>query len=57
MAGSFFPFPFVTLLPGESRNCAIAAQRDGWFLRLPEVRAGDPVWVETADSRYEYKEG
>jgi sortase A len=43
-----------TALPGENRNCAIAAHRDGWFRRLPEVRAGDPIWVETPDSLYKY---
>ena len=41
-------------LPGESRNCAIAAHRDAWFRRLPEVRAGDAVWVETPNSSYQY---
>jgi len=33
--------------PGEPRNCAIAAHRDGWFSRLHEVRVGDPVLVRT----------
>jgi sortase A len=44
----------TTGFPGENRNCAIAAHRDGWFRRLPDVRAGDPVWVETPGRRYEY---
>ena len=43
-----------TGLPGESRNCAIAAHRDGWFRRLPELRAGDPVLVERPGALYRY---
>jgi hypothetical protein len=43
-----------TGLPGERGNCAIAAHRDGWFRRLPEVRAGDPISVETPDGVYRY---
>lgn len=46
-----------TGIPGESRNCAFAAHRDGWFLRLPEVRRGDVVSVETQQGRYLYTVG
>lgn len=46
-----------TGIPGESRNCAFAAHRDGWFLRLPEVRRGDEVMVETKRGRYVYTVG
>ena len=41
--------------PGESRNCAIAGHRDGWFRRLEEVRRGDSVWVDTPLCAYEYR--
>ena len=44
-----------TSLPGESGNCAIAAHRDGWFSRLPELRPGDLVRLETPDCGYEYR--
>ncbi len=40
--------------PGESRNCAIAAHRDGWFARLEGVQVGDPVWIETPECGYAY---
>jgi LPXTG-site transpeptidase (sortase) family protein len=43
-----------TGMPGEWRNCAIAAHRDGWFQRLPEVRVGDAIWVETPEAVYKY---
>ena len=43
-----------TRRPGESGNCAIAAHRDGWFRRLPELEVGDVVDVETPDCAYEY---
>jgi LPXTG-site transpeptidase (sortase) family protein len=46
-----------TALPGESRNCAFAAHRDGWFLRLPEVKSGDEVSVDTKQGRYLYTVG
>ena len=46
-----------TGIPGESRNCAFAAHRDGWFLRLPEVRSGDAVTVDTKQGRYIYTVG
>ena len=47
----------TTGLPGERRNCAIAAHRDGWFQRLPEVRVGDAVHVQTMEGAYEYVVG
>lgn len=40
--------------PGESRNCAIAAHRDGWFIKLPSVQVGDVVYVETETTAFEY---
>lgn len=44
-----------TGLPGEARNCAIAAHRDAWFRRLTEVKKGDPIVVETPAVRYRYE--
>jgi sortase A len=44
-----------TCLPGESGNCAIAAHRDGWFSRLPELRPGDLVRLNTPDCGYQYR--
>lgn len=43
-----------TSYPGESGNCAIAAHRDAWFCRLPDLRTGDLVRVDTPDCGYEY---
>lgn len=40
--------------PGESRNCAIAAHRDGWFIKLPQVQIGDVVYLETETAAFEY---
>lgn len=41
-------------LPWESRNCAVAAHRDAWFRRLPELRVGDRVRLETRAAVYDY---
>lgn len=41
--------------PGEPRNCAIAAHRDGWFARLDEVEIGDAVRVRTRERVFEYE--
>jgi sortase A len=43
-----------TALPGELGNCVIAGHRAYWFKRLPEVRRGAPIWVETPLWRYKY---
>jgi LPXTG-site transpeptidase (sortase) family protein len=43
-----------TALPGDAGNCAIAAHRASWFRRLPDLAAGDPVWVETPGSKLKY---
>jgi LPXTG-site transpeptidase (sortase) family protein len=44
-----------TSLPGERGNCAVAAHRDAWFARLPELRPGDLVRLNTPDGGYEYR--
>ena len=47
-----------TAMPGEQGNFAVAGHRVGRgspFLEIDELRAGDPVVVETADSWYVYR--
>jgi len=43
-----------TGLPGGPGNCAIAAHRARWFRRLPDVKPGDIVSLETPTYRYRY---
>lgn len=47
-----------TAMPGEQGNFAVAGHRVGRgspFLEIDELRAGDPVVVETADSWFVYR--
>lgn len=47
-----------TAMPGEQGNFAVAGHRVGRgspFLEIDELRAGDPIVVETADSWYVYR--
>ena len=47
-----------TAMPGEQGNFAVAGHRVGRgspFLEIDELREGDPVVVETADSWYVYR--
>jgi sortase A len=45
-------------MPGQQGNFAVAGHRVGRgspFLEIDELRAGDPIVVETADSWYVYR--
>lgn len=45
-------------MPGAMGNFAIAAHRDGWgspFIKINELRVGDPIYVETQDGWYTYR--
>ena len=47
-----------TAMPGQQGNFAVAGHRVGRgspFLEIDELRAGDPIVVETADSWYVYR--
>ena len=47
-----------TAMPGEQGNFAVAGHRVGRgspFLEIDELRTGDPIVVETADSWYVYR--
>ncbi len=46
-----------TQWPGEPGNFALAIHRTGWgsgFANVPQLRAGDKIYVETADGYYIY---
>ncbi|WP_253259554.1 class E sortase [Subtercola boreus] len=45
-------------MPGAMGNFAIAAHRDGWgspFIKINELKIGDPIYVETQDGWYTYR--
>lgn len=43
-----------TARPGENGNCAIAAHRAHWFRRVPELKKGDAVWLDTPHHTLQY---
>lgn len=44
-----------TALPGEPGNVAIAGHRDSFFRPLRGVRAGDDIYLDTAEGRFHYR--
>lgn len=43
-----------TVSPGRPGNCCIAAHKEKWFRRLPELKAGDKVLFQTQKTQYTY---
>jgi sortase A len=43
-----------TALPGMDGNVGLSGHRDTFFRRLGKLHAGDAIWIDTFDGRYEY---